>query len=92
MKSYSVKQLYKELSKALKELPFEITHYKKPIAVVVDADEYERAMNHKLSSFRGDAKPTYVVGYEPFIDNGLFKSERPDLNLGKAFEDIREEK
>jgi hypothetical protein len=41
MKSYSVKQLYKELSKALKELPFEITHYKKPIAVVVEAEEYE---------------------------------------------------
>jgi hypothetical protein len=61
MKSYSIKQLYKELSKALKQLPFEITHYKKPIAVVVDADEWERAMNQELSSFRGDAKPTYIM-------------------------------
>jgi hypothetical protein len=80
MKSYSIKQLYKELSKALKELPFEITHYKKPIAVVVEADEWEFL----------EKKGSIVVGHEP--DGGLLKSERPDLNLRKAFEDIKEEK
>lgn len=29
-----------------------------------------------------------TLGYEPIVDNGLFKSERPDINLKKELKKI----
>lgn len=39
MKTYTVKELYKILGRALKKLPFMITYHGKPIAIVIDPSE-----------------------------------------------------